>query len=123
MPEKTGSGRFQGAEEAFSVALNKSNSFPVTRNPLFRPFTWHLTVVCVPAYQWGHILQNLMLIFCTLPTSSINNTLKTLHVGIPCGLVAKTPPGSQPIGSLGLIPGQGTRSHMPQLKILSACSN
>ena len=29
-------------------------------NPLFHPFTWHLTVVCVPANQWRPILQNLM---------------------------------------------------------------
>ena len=38
----------------------------------------------------------------------------------PGGPVAKTPPSNA--GGPGLIPGQGTRSHVPQLKILRAAT-
>ena len=47
--------------------------------------------------------------------SSLRDFNKLLRI-FPGGPVAKTPNA----GGLGLIPGQGTRSHMLQLKILSA---
>ena len=47
------------------------------------------------------------------------NTFKIMFWDFSGGPVTKTL-GSQCVGALGLIPGQGTRSHMPQLKILPA---
>ena len=77
--EKNGGRRFQGAEEAFSVALNMFDSFPITIESTLLTFSLTSNCTFCTCLSVGNHIKNCnadFLHYCYF----INTIFKTLHI-------------------------------------------